>query len=64
MYFTVNFIFVHYLDNLNKSFEFPIFLNETTYKQILPISVEIFDFEPELLKAPRTLKDLFNQITH
>ena len=32
--------------------------------KLKPISLETFVFEPELLKAPKTLKDLFNQITH
>ena len=46
MYFTVNLAFVNYFDNLTKSLEFPILLNRTTYKQILPISLETLDFEP------------------
>ena len=64
MYFTVNLAFVIYFDNLTKSLGFSILLNRTTEEQFLPISLETFDFEPELLKAPKTLKDLFNQITH
>ena len=58
MYFTVNLAFVNYFDNLTKSLEFPILLNKTTHKQTLPISLETFDFEPELVKTPKTLKDL------
>ena len=60
----MNLIFVSYFDNLTKSLEFPILLNRTTYKQILPFSLETFDFNPELLKTSKTLKELFNQITH
>ena len=62
VYFTVNIAFVNYFDNLTKSLEFPILLNRTTYEQSLLISLETFDFG--LLKAPKTLKDPFNQITH
>ena len=62
IYFTVNLALANYFDNLTKCF--PILSNRTTYKQILPISLETFDFESELLKAPMILKDLFNQITH
>ena len=64
MYFTVNLAFVNYSDILTKPLEFPILVNRTTYKQTLPISLEKFYFEPELLKAPLLLKDLLMQITH
>ena len=36
---------------------FPILTNWTTQEQILPISVEIFDFDPKLLSGPKILKD-------
>ena len=49
--------FINYFDNLNNSLKFPILLNRTTYEQNLLISLEAFDFEPELLKAPTILKD-------
>ena len=39
------------------SLKFPILLKRTAYEQILLISLKTFDFEPELLKAPKTLKD-------
>ena len=58
MYFTVNTAFVNYLDsldNLTDSLKFPNSLNKTAYKQILPISLKSFDFDPVLLKAPKTL---------
>ena len=44
MYFTVNTVFVNYLDkfpNLTESLEFPIVKNKTTFKQTLPISLNI-----------------------
>ena len=64
MNFTVNLAFVNYFDNFTKSLEFPNLLNRSTHEQILPISLETFDFEPILLKTPKTLKDLVNQFTH
>ena len=57
MYFMVNTVFVDYLDNLTESLKFPILLNWTTHEQTLPISPKSFDFNSDLLKAPKTLKD-------
>ena len=39
----------------------PILKNWTTQEQILPISIETFEFDPKLLSAPKTLKDLVAQ---
>ena len=64
MYFTVKLAFVNYLDNLIDSLTFLILLNRTTYEQILPISLETFQFEPELQKAPKILKDFNYQFKH
>ena len=67
MYFTVNTAFVTYLDsldNLTDSLKFPNLLNRMTYEQALPISLESFDFNFELLKAPKTLKDFVHQFCH
>ena len=41
--------------------KFPIVLNRTTY---LPISLKLFDFDSDLLKAPKTLKDFVHQFWH
>ena len=44
MYFTVNAVFVNYLDefpNLTESLEFPVVKERTTFEQILPISLNI-----------------------
>ena len=44
MYFTINTAFANYLDifpNLTESLEFPINKNRTTFKQILPFSLNI-----------------------
>ena len=46
------------------SLKFPNLLNTTTYKQILPISLEVFGFEQELIKSPKTLKDFVYQFQH
>ena len=67
MYFTVNTAFVNYLDsldNLTDSLKFPILLNRTTYEQTLHISLKSFDFNSELLKAPKMLKDFALQFQH
>ena len=60
----MNLAFGNYFDNLTKSLEFQILLKRSTYHQILPIILETFDFEPELLIAQKTLNDLSNQVTH
>ena len=64
MYFTVNMAFVNYLDNLTDSLEFPILQNWTTHEQILPISLQSFEFNSDLLKAPKMLKDYVHQFQH
>ena len=61
MYFTVNLAFINYFDNLIDSLTFLILLNRTTYKEILPISLEKFEIKLEMLKAPKTLKDFVYQ---
>ena len=61
MYFTMNTAFINYFDNLTDSFNFPIFLGQTTYKQILPIFLQSLDFNPDLLKSPKMLKDFVHQ---
>ena len=61
MYFTVNLAFVDYLEELNESIKIPIDRNWTNYKQILPISLESFQLNLNLLQAPKTLKDLIIQ---
>ena len=65
MYFTVNIAFVNYLDtldNLTEFLKFPIFMNRTTYKQTLPISLNLSKFDSELLTAAKKLKDFFTSM--
>ena len=67
MYFTVNTAFVNYLDqfpNLAESLEFPIMKKTTTFKQTLPISLNAFKFDSDLLTMPKNLKDFVHQYNH
>ena len=66
MYFMINTAFGNYLDmfpNLTESLQFPLIKNRTTYKQILPINLNITSFDKTLLKAPTNLKDFINSYT-
>ena len=36
-------------------------MNWTTQEQLLPVSIENFDFNPKLLTAPQTMKDFLTQ---
>ena len=67
MYFTVNTAFVKYLDkftNMTESVECPSIKNKTTFKQTLPISLNMSKFDSDLLAAPRNLKDFIHQYNH
>ena len=61
MYFTVNLVFVNYFDDAIENLSIPVVKNWTTQEQILPISIETFEFDPRLLNVPKTLKDLVAQ---
>ena len=61
MHFTVNTAFFNYLDNLTEFLKCPILLNGMTHKQTLPISLQSFEFNSDLLKAPKMLKDFVHQ---
>ena len=67
MYFTVNSAFVKYLEhfsNLTESFDFPIIKNKTTFKQTLPISLNVSKFNSNLLTAPIYLKYFILRYAH
>ena len=49
---------------MKESLEIPIIKNKITFKQTLPISLNISKFDSDLLKAPRNLKDLIHQYNH
>ena len=57
MYFAVNKAFMHYFDSLTNDLEVHILQNSTMHEQVLPISLQTFDFDLKLLEAPKTLKD-------
>ena len=59
MYFTVNTAFINYIDNLTDSLKFQILVDYI--KQTLLISLQSFEFDPELLKSPKTLEDFVSQ---
>ena len=66
-YFTVNAVFINYLDqfpNLTESLEFPFIKSKTTFEQILPISLNVSKFDSDLLTASSNLKDFIHQYTH
>ena len=61
MYFMVYTTFVNYLENLTNSLKFPLLLNWTTHEQTFSISLQSFNFDPDLLKPPKTLEDFVQQ---
>ena len=58
MHFTVNSAFMNYFDDILVNVEKQISLNWTTQEQILPISLETFEISPNLINAPKTLREL------
>ena len=53
MYYTVNTVFINYFDSLTDDLETHILQNWTMQEQVLPISLEMFEFDSKLLKAPK-----------
>ena len=58
MHFTINLAFVNYFDDMVEELGIPVSQNWTTQEQILPLSIETFEINPNLLNAPKTLQDL------
>ena len=58
MHFTVNLAFVNYFEDIIEELGKQILLNWMTQEQILPISLETFEISPNLISAPKTLRDL------
>ena len=58
MHFTVNLAFVNYFTDILDNLENQISLDWTTQEQMLPISLETFEINPNLMNAPKTLRDL------
>ena len=61
MYYTVHTVFMHSFDSLTDSLDTNISPNWTTQEQVFPISLQTFEFDSKLLKAPKTLKEPAHQ---
>ena len=55
MHFTINLAFVNYFSDMIEELDIPISQNWTTQEQILPLSLEMFEINPNLINAPKTL---------
>ena len=63
MYFTINTAFVNYLEmfpDLTDSLQIPLIKNRTTYEQIIPITLNVSEFDRSLLHASTSLKDFIH----
>ena len=63
----MNAAFVNYLDqftNMTESLRFPIIRSKTTFKQTIPIALNVSKFDSNLLTASRTLEDYVYQNNH
>ena len=58
MYFTVNLAFEIYLDQLEETIDVPIERNWMHQMYVLPISIEPFQMNQNLLQAPKHLKNI------
>ena len=58
MHFTINLAFVNYFDDMIENLGIPVSQNWMTKEQILPLSLETFEINPNLINAPKTLRDL------
>ena len=66
MYFTINTAFTNYLEmitNLTDSQQIPLIKSRTTYKQTLPITLNVSKFDRSLLHASMDLKDFMECYT-
>ena len=61
MYFTVNLALANYLDQLQETIYIPIDRNWMHQMHVLPISIEPFQMNQNLLQAPKTLKEYISQ---
>ena len=58
MHFTINLAFVNYFDDMIEELGIPVSWIWTTQEQILPLLIETFEINPNLLNTPKTLRDL------
>ena len=49
---------MNYFDDMIEELGITVSQNWTTHEQILPLSLETFEINPNLLNAPKTLRDL------
>ena len=61
MHFTVNLAFANYLDQLEETIDVPIERNWTHQIHVLPVSIEPFQMNQNLLQAPKTPKEYIEQ---
>ena len=61
IYFTVNTVFMHYFDSLTKHLKNHILQNWKMHEQVLPISLQICNFDSKVLEAPMTLNEFVHQ---
>ena len=61
MHFTINLAFVNYFDDMIEELGIQISRNWMTQEQILPLSLETFEINPNLINAPKTLQELATQ---
>ena len=65
MCFTINTAFANYLEmfpNITDPLQIPLIKNRTMYKQILPITLNVSEFDRSLLHASTNLKDFMTVI--
>ena len=55
MYFTINLAFMNYFNDTIEELGIPVLRNWITQEQILPLLIENFEINPNLLIAPKTL---------
>ena len=58
MYFVANTAFLNYFDELISTLDVPFLHNITRQEHVPPISLELDDFDEELLSTPKTLRNL------
>ena len=64
MYFTVHLAFVNHLEGAVESLRSEVSTNWTIQEQILPTSIENFEFDPTMLTTPQNMKDFLTQYKH
>ena len=52
---------MHYFDSLTNDLEVHVLQNWTMHEQVLPISLQTYDFDSTLVEAPKNLKDFVYQ---